>query len=206
MTDIPPTRWDLYASRVAAYGSRFEELIRRGEDIDGEARLADVLAPRGARILDAGAGMGRVTAALDVRGHHVTGVEKDPKLVAQFRRLFPELAVIEADILELSPAMLEQHGRPTSYDVVVVVGNVMIYLAEDTETRALRTLGDLLEPDGRILVGFSTTKGPEHSRDYPREEFHAHVEAAGLVVQHEFGTYELAPAGGDYVVAVLRRA
>ena len=206
MTDIPPTRWDRFVSAEGGYGRRFEELISRGEDIDGEARLADVLAPRRARILDAGAGMGRVSAALAARGHDVTAVEKDPKLVAQSRRLFPAVPVVEADILALSPALLEQHDRPTSYDVVVVVGNVMIYLADDTESRALRTLRDLLESDGRILVGFSPVKGPEHSRDYPREEFRAHVEAAGLVVQHEFGTYELAPAGGDYVVAVLRRA
>ena len=42
----------------SGYAGVFEGLIDRGEDIDGEARLADVLAPRAARILDAGAGMG----------------------------------------------------------------------------------------------------------------------------------------------------
>jgi SAM-dependent methyltransferase len=186
------------------YAEVFEDLIARGEDVDGEARLADVLAPRGARILDAGSGVGRVAAALARRGHDVTAVEKDPALIARSRRLFPDVPVVEADILELSPAMLEEQGRPTSYDVIVLVGNVMIYLAEDTETRALRALCDLLAPDGRILVGFDPVKGPRTSRDYPNHEFRAHVEAAGLVVQHEFGTYDLAPDGGDYLVAVLR--
>ena len=114
--------------------------------------------------------------------------------------------MVEADILGLSPELLEQQGRPASYDVIVVVGNVMIYLAEDTETRALRTLRDLLAPEGRILVGFNPEKGPQFSRDYPVEDFRAHVEEAGLVVQHRFGSYDLAPPSDDYVVAVLRRA
>ncbi len=50
------------------------------------------------------------------------------------------MPVVEADILELTPAFLDEQGRPSSYDVIVVVGNVMVYLAEGTETRALRTL------------------------------------------------------------------
>ena len=40
----------------------FEDLVATRRAIDGEARLADVLAPRRARILDAGAGLGRVAA------------------------------------------------------------------------------------------------------------------------------------------------
>lgn len=205
MTDVPPNRWERLAGE-STYAQVFEDLIERGEDIDGEARLADVLAPRHARILDAGAGLGRVTAALARRGHDVTAVEKDPDLVARSRRLFPDVPMVRADILELSPGMLESHGRPSSYDVIVVVGNVMIYLAEDTETRALTTLRDLLAPDGRMLVGFNPVKGPQFSRDYPVSDFRSHVAAAGLVLQHEFGGYDLEPARDDYLVSVLHRA
>jgi SAM-dependent methyltransferase len=204
VTDIPPNRWELLGAGSSRYAEVFEDLIARGEDIDGEARLADVLAPRGGRILDAGC-IGRVAAALAARGHDVTAVEKDPDLVARSRRLFPAVPVVEADLLELSPSMLEAQGHPSSYDVIVVVGNVMIYVAEDTETHVLRTLAGLLAAGGRILVGFNPVKGPPHSRDYPLAHFRAHVAAAGLVVQHEFGTYDLAPPGGDYVVAVLAR-
>ena len=202
---IPPNRWErLMSGPESTYAGVFEDLIARGEDIDGEARLADVLAPRGARILDAGAGIGRVAAALAARGHHVTAVEKDPDLIARSRRLYPHVPVVEADILELSPGLLEEAGRPASYDEIVVVGNVMVYLAEETEARALRALAGLLSPGGRILVGFAPVKGPKHSREYPVGDFRDHVAAAGLVVEHEFGTYDLAPAGGQYVVAVLR--
>jgi SAM-dependent methyltransferase len=203
---IPRNRWELYVSNAhdASYAECFEDLIERGEDIDGEARLADTLSPRTARVLDAGAGIGRVAAALAARGHDVTAVEKDPDLVARSRARYPEVPVVESDILGLNPAVLEAAGRPTQYDVVVVVGNVMIYLADGTETRTLRTLAGLLAPEGRMLVGFRPHKGPEHSRDYPVEDFRRHVAEAGLVLENVFGTYDLKPADEDYVVAVLR--
>jgi hypothetical protein len=81
---------------------------------------------------------------------------------------------------------------------------VMVYLAEGTEVRALRTLTDLLAPDGRMLVGFHPLQGPSHSRDYPAGSFRDHVHEAGLRVEHEFGSYDLAPPAEDYLVAVLR--
>jgi SAM-dependent methyltransferase len=202
---VPPNRWETHRGEIGSrYADRFVELIDSDEDIDGEARLADVLAPRQARVLDAGSGIGRVAGALLARGHDVTAVEKDPDLVAHSRRLFPDVPVVESDILALSPGLLEDAGRPAAYDVVVVVGNVMVYLAEGTETRALAALAALLAPDGRILVGFHPRQGPPHSRDYPVEEFRGHVDRAGLAVEQLFGTYDLAPPSEDYVVAVLR--
>ena len=36
------------------YAQRWDDMVAEGMDIDGEARLADAMAPRGARILDAG--------------------------------------------------------------------------------------------------------------------------------------------------------
>jgi SAM-dependent methyltransferase len=202
---VPPNRWETHRAEIGtSYADRFTELIEAGTDIDGEARLADVLAPRSARILDAGSGIGRVAAALRARGHDVTAVEKDPDLVARSRRLFPEVPVVECDILGLSPAMLSEAGRPAAYDVVVVVGNVMIYLAEGTEHRALATLAALLAPGGRILVGFHLQQGPTHSRDYPLEEFRRHADRAGLIIEQHFGTFDLGPPSDEFVVAVLR--
>ena len=136
----------------------------------------------------------------------MTAVEKDPDLVSRSHRLFPDVPVLEADILELTPTLLERHGRPTEYDVVVAVGNVMIYLAEDTEVRALPRSPGCSPPKDGCWWASTPRQGAEYSRDYPVERFRADAGAAGLVVQHEFGGYDLAPPGGDYVVAVLRRA
>jgi SAM-dependent methyltransferase len=208
MTDatgpVPPNRWELSVTGTdSSYAQRFEQLIEQGQDIDGEARLVDVLAPRAAAILDAGSGMGRVAGALAVRGHDVTAIEKDAALVTRSRVRYPDVPVVACDLLELTPALLEAAGRPASYDVVVVVGNVMVYLADDTEVRALRTLGALLAPDGRMLVGFHPRKGPAHSRDYPVERFAEHVAEAGLVLEALHGSYDLRPPSDEYVVAVL---
>jgi SAM-dependent methyltransferase len=203
--DVPRTRWEEAREQHGGYQRHFGGLIDAGEDIDGEARLADALAPRRARILDAGAGMGRVAAALAARGHRVAAVEKDPVLAADCRRRYPDVPVVQSDILSISAAVFDSAGLPTSYDVITVVGNVMILLAEDTEREVLARLGSLLASDGRMLVGFHPRSGPANSREYPFDDFRADAEASGLAVQHRFGSYQLDPPSDDYVVAVLHR-
>jgi len=195
---IPQSRWAAGGSANSGYLTRFSERIDAGDDVDGEARLADVLVERGARILDAGSGMGRVGIALRRKGHDVLAAEPDERLVTASRERWPELPVITKDILELTP---EAEGH---FDLIVLVGNVMILLAEDTEVRALTTLKALLAPGGRILVGFHLTGGPALGRDgYTWDLFSADVEAAGLQAQHHFGGYHLEPVNDEYCVAVL---
>jgi SAM-dependent methyltransferase len=204
VSDLPKTRWE--EGETTGYAERFAQLIEEGADILGEARLADVLVGRGARILDAGAGFGRIGAALLRQGHQVVAAEKDPSLVAAAAERYPELPMVETDLLALTPELLGAHGHPDAYDLIVLVGNVIVLIAPDTERRLLDGLRELLAPQGRILVGFHPVNGHGNSRDYPFEEFEADVRACGLAVQHRFGTYELAPPADDYVVAVLARA
>jgi SAM-dependent methyltransferase len=199
-----PTRWEL--GEHGGFAAHFGELIEAGADIEGEARLADALLPRGATVLDAGAGFGRIGAALQARGHHVVAAEKDPDLVAMAAKHHPGLPVVRTDLLALSPELLAAQGHPSRYDLIVLVGNVMVLLAPDTERQVLGTLASLLADDGRILVGFHPVRAFANARDYPVEEFVADVEAVGLRVQHRFGSYELAPPTDEYVVAVLTRA
>jgi SAM-dependent methyltransferase len=210
---VAETRWELARAQERAagqggYGAHFARLMSEGVDIEGEARLADVLAPRGGSILDAGSGMGRVGAALVARGHHVVGVDFDPEILDQSRRTFPDLPLVDSRLDELTPSKLTDAGHPTAYDLIVCVGNVMILLAPDTERTVLRNLAALLAPGGRMLVGYNLSGAPSGmSRDYPLEEFVADCTAAGLVVEHRFATYDLQPfSDGDYVVHVLRHA
>lgn len=204
--DGPPvTRWARGGRANDGYGRRFGQLVASGEDIDGEARLADALLPRHARVLDAGSGMGRVAAALQRRGHRVVAVEPDPALVAQSRETYPDLEVVESDVLTLDTDALRERGLPTAYDLVVMVGNVMVFLAEDTERAVLARVRSLLAEGGRVLVGFHLVGGPTTSRDYPAEEFVADAEAAGLRVDLRAGSYELHPPEEGYAVWVLAR-
>jgi SAM-dependent methyltransferase len=208
------TRWEQARAEERAqgsggYGAHFARLLAEGVDIEGEARLADALAPRGARILDAGSGMGRVGAALVARGHQVVGVDFDPEILEQSRRTFPELPLVDSRLDELTPALLSDAGRPTAYDLVVCVGNVMILLAPDTERTVLANLAGLLAPDGRLLVGYALSGAPSgFSRDYPLAEFVADYESVGLELVHRFATYDLQPFTDDstYAVHVLRLA
>lgn len=199
--ELPPTRWEL--GETGGFAAHFTELIESGADVEGEARLADALLKRGATVLDAGAGFGRIGAALQARGHRVVAAEKDATLVAMAAEHYPDLPVVATDILALTPDLLAEAGQPTEFDLIVLVGNVIVLLAPDTERRALAALAALLAEDGRILVGFHPVRTHGNARDYPVEEFVADATAVGLTVQHRFGSYELAPPGDDYCVAVL---
>lgn len=195
-----PTRWELAGEGNRGYGAKFAQLVAEGSDVDGEARLADVLAPRGARILDVGSGMGRVSAALQARGHRVVAVEPDPALVEQSRRTYPDLEVLHSDVLEA-----DLSGLRASVDLAVLVGNVMVFVAEGTEQDVLLRVRETLAPGGRVLVGFHPVDGPATARDYSPEDFRADATAAGLRVDHLFGSYELHAASPDYAVWVLSR-
>jgi len=207
-SELPPTRWEGPTDVGRGYGVHFAELLASGADLDGEARLADALVPRHARILDAGSGMGRVAAALRVRGHEAVGVDLDASLIEQSRTTYPQLPVAQARLEQLDPTFLAAHGMPTEYDLVVCVGNVMVLLAEGSERTVLSRFRGLLAPGGRVLVGFSLVGAPPRSRVYPAEEFVADVAAAGLAVESQYATFDLRPfdADGDFAVWVLLNA
>ncbi|GAB2918203.1 class I SAM-dependent methyltransferase [Rhodococcus aerolatus] len=173
-----PTRWAAERDEAASheYVARFAELDAEGADLHGEARLVDALAPRGARVLDAGAGTGRVGAELVRRGHHVTAVDLDPVLVAAARTQ-PGLAVVQADL-----ATLDLGER---FDVVVAAGNVLVFAEPGSERAVLARLRAHLVPDGALVTGFAT------DRDYTVAAFDADCAAVGLVREHRFATWDL---------------
>ena len=78
-----PPRWvtETKDDHSEWYVERFRTMAAAGDDLAGEARMIDAMVPRGARILDAGCGPGRVGAELHARGHEVVGVDVDPVLI-----------------------------------------------------------------------------------------------------------------------------
>ena len=78
------TRWvtDTEDGHSQWYIDRFRRMAAEGEDLVGEARLVDAMVPRGARILDAGCGTGRLSGELHTRGHTVVGIDADAELIA----------------------------------------------------------------------------------------------------------------------------
>lgn len=200
------TRWE--QTDHSGYGRKFAELVTSGADMDGEARLADALLPRGSRVLDAGCGMGRIGASMRARGHDAYGVDLDAALLEQSRATYPDFPIARIRLDDLDAAALREASMPTEFDLVVCVGNVMILLAEGTEVEVLHRMAGVLAPGGRMLVGFHTDATPGNSRVYSTEEFEADARAAGLELEQRYGSYELQPydPDGNYAVHVLHRA
>lgn len=180
------------------YVERFRAKAAAGEDLAGEARLVDAMAPRAARILDAGCGPGRVGAVLAERGHEVVGVDVDPVLIAAAEEDHPGPTWLVGDLAELD---LASRGITEGFDVIVGAGNVMAFLGPSTRQEVLARLGHHLRDEGRIVVGFGAGRG------YEFDEFRVDVHAAGLIVELELATWDLRPftGGSDFLVAVLAR-
>ena len=105
---LPPTRWEGPTDVGRGYGRHFADLIASGADVEGEARLADALAPRGARILDAGSGMGRIGArAAAGRATRRTAWTSTPASSSSRARRTPTCPVAQARLEQLDAAFLE---------------------------------------------------------------------------------------------------
>lgn len=196
----PPTRWVTEADDGHSqwYVDRFRRMAAEGVDLDGEARLVDAMVPRGARILDAGCGPGRVGGRLHELGHIVVGVDVDPVLIAAAEHDHPGPRWLVGDLAVLD---LPAQGVPDPFDAAVLAGNVLGFVAPGTEADVLRRVAAHLAPDGFVVVGLGTDRG------YPVEAMDRDAGAAGLVLEHRFATWDLRPwaDGAGFGVSVFRR-
>lgn len=192
------------------YIARWESFEKEGRDINGEARLIDALASDGARILDAGAGTGRLGGYLAARytsdntggpestggtgrALHISGVDIDPVLVNYARSRYPDA---EWHIGDLS----KDAEVPTGpFDIIVSAGNVLAFIPDPAHRDALGVLRRRLAPGGRLIVGFGLNRGRS------REQFIAAAHAEALHIEQEFSSWDLRPAEPDagFLVAVL---
>ena len=186
-----PNRWLTEASdRSHTYDQRWEEAAAAGRNIHGEADLVERLGP--ASVLDAGCGTGRVAIELAARGIDVAGVDVDASMLARARDKAPRLTWVHADLADVDL------GR--TFDVVVMAGNVMIFLAPGTEAQVVANLARHVAPGGSLVAGFSLEPGRLDLATYD-----AHAGAAGLVLADRWATWDEQPfAGGDYAVSVHR--
>ncbi|OBI71489.1 bifunctional 2-polyprenyl-6-hydroxyphenol methylase/3-demethylubiquinol 3-O-methyltransferase UbiG [Mycobacterium sp. E740] len=181
------------------YIERFRCMARAGEDLAGEARMVDAMVPRGAHILDAGCGPGRLGGHLAAAGHRVVGVDVDPALIEAAEQDHPGPRWLVGDLAELD---LPARGIAEPFDVIVSAGNVMTFLAPSTRGQVLSRLRAHLRDDGRAVIGFGAGRGYEFA------EFFGHAQAAGLVPDLLLSTWDLRPftEESEFLVAVLRSA
>jgi SAM-dependent methyltransferase len=180
------------------YIERFRTMAADGDDLDGEARFVDAMVPRGARILDAGCGPGRVGGALSRRGHTVVGVDVDSVLIGAAEEDHPGPTWLVGDLAQLD---LPARGIDAGFDVIVCAGNVITFVPDDDRRPALEHMGRHLADDGRLAIGFGDHRG------YGFDEFRTDVDAAGLAVELELSTWDLRPVqdGSEFLVALLQR-
>jgi SAM-dependent methyltransferase len=183
------------APRGAAYDRRFDDLASAGIDVHGEAALVDSFGP--GSVLDAGCGTGRVAIELSRRGHDVVGVDVDPAMLDAARTKAPGLQWVEGDLTD------PELGLGRTFDIVVMAGNVLIFLPPGTQGRAVANAARWLVPGGRLVTGYSIRPGgfgpPEHD---------ALATRAGFVLEDRWSTWDRRPfaAPGGYAVSVHRRA
>jgi SAM-dependent methyltransferase len=193
----PRPRWftDFGEGHAAWYVERFRTMAAEGTDLAGEARFLDALLPRGARVLDAGCGPGRVGAALHASGHRVVGVDVDPALIEAAREDHPGPRWVVADLATLDLS------DEAPFDAAILAGNVLVFVAPGTERSVLGRVAAHVRPDGLVVTGFTT------GRDYGVAGLDRDVAAVGLVLEHRFATWDLRPwrDDADWAVSVLRK-
>lgn len=176
-----------------AYDAPYAARAAAGENIHGEADLVESFGPQ--TVLDAGCGTGRVAIELARRGCSVVGVDIDPQMLATARRKAPDLEWHQADLATVDL------GR--QFDLILMAGNVMIFLAPGTEGAVLQNMARHLAPGGVLVAGFQLSLGYLQLDDYDRL-----AAAAGLVLEARYATWDRAPWHGlrTYAVSVHRPA
>jgi SAM-dependent methyltransferase len=177
------------------YDRRFEALAAQGRPMHGEADLVASYGP--GSVLDAGCGTGRVAIELHRRGHDVMGVDQDPSMLAVARQKAPDLAWVQGDLAD--PELAAAIDR--RFDVVVLAGNVLIFVVPGTEGAVVANMARLVTKGGLVIAGYSLRPGGF--------DLAAHDElaaGAGLVLRDRWSTWDREPftpgRSADYAVSV----
>jgi SAM-dependent methyltransferase len=110
------------------------------------AAIEELATPRpDERALDAGCGSGLYSAWLAHRGLAVTGIDRDPRMLAAALRRVPSARFREGDVTALPLADGE-------FDLAVAV-TVFAFLGERERARAAGELLRVLRPGGRLVIG-----------------------------------------------------
>jgi len=131
-----------------------------------EEAIAWLLGPSPLRVLDVGAGTGKLTRALLAAGHEVVAVEPDPGMRAAFAAALPETEILEGSAEELPIA-------DGSFDAAAAGQSFHWF----DESRALPEIARVLRPGGLLAVIFNL-----------RDESEPWVAELGAILRGEDGT------------------
>jgi SAM-dependent methyltransferase len=184
-----PGKWK--SVNAESYDKTWQKMAAAGQNPHGEADFVSRFEPTS--VLDAGCGSGRVAIELAARGCDVAGVDLDEPFIEQAQRKAPEL---DFRLGDLSTVDL---GR--TFDVVVMAGNVMIFVAPGTEALVVARMAAHVSPAGRLIAGFGLNRG------LTVDQYNDAATAAGLVADEHWSSWDASPVSSesDYAVLVYRR-
>ena len=171
------------------YDAPYKEKSAAGQNVHGEADFAETFAPQS--VLDAGCGTGRVGVELSRRGIEVVGVDIDRRMLGTARDKAPHLEWRLADLATVDL------GR--QFDVIVMAGNVLIFLTPGTEGAVLKNMARHLVPGGRLIAGYQLA--PNY---LALEEYDRLAAEAGLTLEARYATWHHDPwdTTSSYAVSV----
>jgi SAM-dependent methyltransferase len=139
--------WRVYDATADAYAERFAgELAHKPFDRDQLDRFAAATSATAGWVCDLGCGPGQVARYLRERGLRAFAADLSPEQLRQARRLSPDAALVQLDMLRLPLAAGALAGAVAFYSV--------IHFSLDQAERAFRELARALAPGGRLLLAF----------------------------------------------------
>ncbi len=180
----------------AAYDAPYRARAEAGEDVHGEANAVLALHPsRPLHVLDAGCGTGRIAIELAHHGVDIVGVDIDARMLDRAREKAPEL---DWRLDDLATCALG-----CSFDLILLAGNVMLFVTPGTEAQVVRNMARHLVPHGLLVAGFQRGRTV-----YDLAAYDAAATTAGLILHERWATWQGAPwtPTDPYAVSIHRFA
>ncbi len=191
-------RWKVWRERLPLdeYEARFAKSAAEGKNIHGEVDALDRLRTEhgwsAPTVLDAGCGTGRIALELASRGWFVNAVDSDPDMIA--------LAVAKSTEIVWDHGDLATIDLGQRFDVVLMAGNILLFVHEGTEPAILTNMAKHLDGNGFLVAGFSL-------REFTLAQYEQWCHRSGLEQVHQWSTWDGDPyQDGDYIVSIHQRA
>ena len=169
--------WD--GTNADSYDKKWRRMAERGENPHGEADFVQRYEPQS--VLDAGCGTGRVAIELGARGLDVAGTDINAQMLAEAKAKAPHIPWELTGLADLELARV--------FDVVVLAGNVILFVDPGTEAACVAGAARHVGPGGRMIAGFSV------NRNVSVDDWEGWLRQAGLDPEARFSTWD----GDDFV-------
>lgn len=182
MTQVP----DLHA-----YASKMRTLTEEGIDFEVDVRFLDMLISRSATVLDIGCGIGNAVHGLRSRGHQAFGIDPTVVVLQTAEELYEPSWFRQLRATDISVGRLTDLGLPTTYDAILLAGNVPAFLTETDFATCMAQLKNHLNDNGILIIGTTTAM-----RGGPSDQDHA-VHGTDLMLTHRYADWHLGSFAED---------